>query len=154
MLCSKLCTSTIGVALLFFHMYRHTCMFIGSVCCPTSASQCVGSASHVVAVLGCGGMVVLRCCHVFQVVILSVGTGLALVALVARYLRRRKRRAPRKSALHNPDDPSRTHRKVKPITIRSPSGGKLVERQAGLSESTPVCLHQAGNVYLRWLRPD
>lgn len=58
-----------------------------------------------------------------QVVILSVGTGLALVALVARYLRRRKRRTPRKSALHNPDDP-RGHRKVKPITIRSPSGGE------------------------------
>ncbi|XP_050688127.1 uncharacterized protein LOC126981276 [Eriocheir sinensis] len=56
-----------------------------------------------------------------KVVILSVGTGLALVALVARYLRRRKRRTPRKSALHNPDDP-RGHRKVKPITIRSPSG--------------------------------
>ncbi|MPD02915.1 hypothetical protein E2C01_098524 [Portunus trituberculatus] len=61
---------------------------------------------------------------VLQVVIMSVGTGLALVALVARYLRRRKRRLPKKSALYNPDDPSRAHRKVKPITIRSPSGGE------------------------------
>lgn len=57
-----------------------------------------------------------------KVVIMSVGTGLALVALVARYLRRRKRRLPKKSALYNPDDPNRAHRKVKPITIRSPSG--------------------------------
>ncbi|XP_037790679.1 mitoguardin-like [Penaeus monodon] len=56
-----------------------------------------------------------------KIIIVSVGTGLTLVALVARYLRRR-RRIPRKSALSRHDDSSRAHRKVKPITIRSPSG--------------------------------
>ncbi|KAK3878078.1 hypothetical protein Pcinc_017290 [Petrolisthes cinctipes] len=57
-----------------------------------------------------------------KVVIVSVSVGLALVGLVARYLRRRRRRAPRKSALARHDDTNRAHRKVKPITIRSPSG--------------------------------
>ncbi|KAK7077873.1 hypothetical protein SK128_020839, partial [Halocaridina rubra] len=55
------------------------------------------------------------------VIIVSVGSGLALVGLVARYLRRRRRSA-RKSALTRPDNPNRSHRKSKPITIRSPSG--------------------------------
>lgn len=57
-----------------------------------------------------------------KIVIISVGTGLALIGLVARYLRRRRRRAPRKSALTKHDDSGRSTRKVKPITIRSPSG--------------------------------
>ncbi|KAG7169965.1 putative Mitoguardin-containing protein, partial [Homarus americanus] len=57
-----------------------------------------------------------------KIVIISVGTGLALVGLVARYLRRRRRRTPRKSALVKHDDLTRSSRKAKPITICSPSG--------------------------------
>ncbi|XP_071542074.1 mitoguardin [Panulirus ornatus] len=57
-----------------------------------------------------------------KIVIISVGTGLTLVGLVARYLRRRRRRTLRKSALAKHDDLSRSQKKSKPITIRSPSG--------------------------------
>ncbi|XP_069183978.1 mitoguardin isoform X2 [Procambarus clarkii] len=56
-----------------------------------------------------------------KIVIVSIGTGLALIGLVARYLRRR-RRTPRKSAMARHDDSGRSTRKLKPITICSPSG--------------------------------
>lgn len=55
---------------------------------------------------------------------MSIGTGLALIGLVARYLRRR-RRTPRKSAMARHDDSGRSTRKLKPITICSPSGGEF-----------------------------
>ncbi|XP_076030639.1 mitoguardin isoform X2 [Oratosquilla oratoria] len=56
-----------------------------------------------------------------KIIIVSVSLGVTLVGLVARYLRRRKRTV-RRSALLKANDPSRAHRKFKPITIRSPSG--------------------------------